>query len=128
MNRRTKIYFVIILLAGLLVIFLSMYFFNIYGDIVEKSPKNIYADVNSVITIRVVPLNAFGVAVPFRKSSADFHIIEGENLVEVVEKDTHNGFLKLRSKGIPGSVEISIKSSFSLFPNLVSFEIFALTG
>ncbi|MCJ7553746.1 MAG: hypothetical protein MUO34_07655, partial [Ignavibacteriaceae bacterium] len=60
--------------------------------------------------------------------SAEFIFIEGESLIEIVAQDQKNGFIILRSKGTSGKVEISIKSQFSLFPNLIRFEILTLTG
>lgn len=105
-----------------------MYVFNVYGDIIIKQPDNIYAEHSSTIKITVIPVNAFGWKIPFRKSNAEFVIIRGESIVEIIEENRPQGFIILHSKGIPGIVEISVKSRFSLFPNLVTFEIFALTG
>ena len=105
-----------------------MYVFNVYGDIIIKQPDNIYAEHSATIKITVIPVNAFGWKIPFRKSDAEFVIIKGESIVEIIEENRPQGFITLHSKGIPGIVEISVKSRFSLFPNLVTFEIFALTG
>lgn len=105
-----------------------MYVFNVYGDIIIKQPENLFSDYNSTIKIEVIPVNAFGWKIPFRKSSAEFNFIEGENLVDIIEVDKKNGFIILKSKSIPGKVEISVKSRYSLLPNLVSIEILTLTG
>ena len=128
MSRRNKILIISILLIIITAIFLSMYVLNIYGDIIVKYPENLYADHTSTIKIEAVPINAFGWKIPFRKSRAEFDIIEGENLVDVIQKNEKDGLIILRAKGIPGKVEISVKTKFSLFPNLVTVEIFALTG
>jgi hypothetical protein len=105
-----------------------MYVFNVYGDIINKQPENLFADYNSTIKIEVIPVNAFGWKIPFRKSSAEFNFIEGEKLVDIVEVDNQNGFIILKSKTDPGRVEISVKSKYSLLPNLVIIEILTLTG
>lgn len=105
-----------------------MYVLNIYGDVIVKDPENLYADNTSTIIIEAIPINAFGWKIPFRKSWAEFNIIEGENLIDIIQKNDKDGMIILRSRGIPGKVEISVKTKFSLFPNLVKVEIFALTG
>lgn len=128
MSRSNQILFISVLLVIITAIFLSMYVLNIYGDIIVKYPDNLFADHTSTIKIEAVPINAFGWKIPFRKSLVVFDIIEGENLVDVISKNEKDGFIILRSKGIPGKVEISVKTKFSLFPNLVKAEIFALTG
>lgn len=93
-----------------------MYALNTYGDVVVKHPENLFAETTSKIKIEVVPVNSFGWKIPFRKSRSEFMIIEGGSLVEILETNSENGFIILRSKGIPGVVEISIKSQYSPFP------------
>lgn len=128
MSRRKNILVILIPAAILIVLFLSLYVFNVYGDIVTKQPDNLFADQNSTIKVLVVPINAFGWSLPFRNSKAEFIFIEGKNLVEIVEQNGDEGFIILRSQGIPGKVEINVKSQFSLLPNLVVVEILTLTG
>lgn len=128
MNRRKNILIITVSLVILVLLFLSLYVFNVYGDVIRKYPDNLFADLNSTIEIKVVPINAFGWSLPFRKSNADFNFIEGKNLVEIIEQNNEKGFIILRSLGIPGRVEINIKSQFSLLPNLVIVEILTLTG
>ncbi len=128
MNRRKNILIILISVSIFILIFFSMYVFNVYGDVIKKHPENLFADHSSTIKIEVIPVNAFGWKIPFRYSTAEFIFLEGESLIEIVELDQKNGFIILRSKGTSGKVEISIKSQFSLFPNLIRFEILALTG
>lgn len=127
MSRRKNILFILLPVSVLIVIFLSLYVFNVYGDLIIRDPENLYADHNSTIKIEVIPVNAFGWKIPFRKSHAEFEFIEGENLVEIIEIDNQRGFIILRSNSEPGRVEISVKSSYSLLPNLVIIEILTLT-
>jgi hypothetical protein len=103
------------------------FLFNIYGSEVKRSAQNLYADTSSEITIEVFPINALGKKAWFRKSSATFELIEGVNLVDVIEYDKESGFLKIRSKGEAGLVGIKIKSEHSLLPEYIEIEILALT-
>lgn len=128
MSRRNKILIILISIFLFILLFLGMYVFNAYGDIVKKSPQNLFSDQSSTIKIEVVPINAFGWEIPFRNSSAKFKIIEGEDLLEILSEDNEKGIFILRSRGITGNVEISVKSEFSLFPTLVIIEILTLTG
>lgn len=128
MNRRKTIFYIFLLVTIVFAGFLALYALNIYGDVVKKTPKNLFADPTSTMTIKVVPINALGWELPFRSTNAEFTVIEGLDLVEIIELNSESGFLLLRSKGIPGIVEISIKTKFSLLPNLVRVEILTLTG
>jgi len=114
---------------SIFILFLGGYFFlyNIYGSEVKKLPQYLYADTTSEMIIEVVPINALGKKAWFRKSSATFEIIEGIDLIEIIEYRTEIGYLKIRSKGKVGLVEIKIKSQYSLVPELVQIEILALT-
>lgn len=128
MSRRNKILIILISVSSLILLFLGMYVFNVYGDIIKKNPQNLFTDQSSTIKIEVVPINAFGWEIPFRNSKTEFKIIEGEDLIEILNEDNRRGILILRSKGMIGNVEVSVKSQFSLFPTLVSIEILTLTG
>jgi hypothetical protein len=111
------------------ILLLGGYFFlyNIYGSEVKRSTKNLYVDTSSEITIEVFPINALGKKAWFRKSSVTFELIEGINLVDVIEYDKESGFLKIRSRGKVGLVGIKIKSEHSLLPEYIEIEILALT-
>ncbi len=117
------------LLITIFVLLLGGYFFlyNIYGSEVRRSPQNLYADISSEMTIEIIPVNALGKKAWFRNSSATFELIEGVNLVEVIEYDKESGFIKIRSKGRAGLVGIKIKSEHSLLPEYIEIEILALT-
>ena len=119
----------IYLIITIFILLLGGYFFlyNIYGSEVKRSAQNLYADNSSEITIEVFPINALGKKVWLRKSSATFELIEGVNLVDVIEYDKESGFLKIRSRGKVGLVGIKIKSEHSLLPEYVEIEILALT-
>lgn len=111
------------------VLLLGGYFFlfNIYGSEVKRSAQNLYADTTSEITIEVVPVNALGKKAWFRISSATFKIVEGLELIEIIERNDESGFIKIRSRGKVGLVGIKIKSEHSLLPEYVEIEILTLT-
>ena len=119
----------IYLLISVFVLLLGGYFFlyNIYGSEVKRSAQNLYADTSSEITIEVFPINALGKKALFRKSSATFEIIEGLELIEIIERNEESGFIKIRSKGESGMVGIKIKSEHSLLPEYIEIEILTLT-
>jgi len=118
----------IYLLISVFVLLLGGYFFlfNIYGSEVKRSAKNLYADTSSEITIEVIPINALGKKAWFRKSSVTFEIVEGLELIEIIERNEESGFIKIRSKGEAGLVGIKIKSQHSLLPEYIEIEILAL--
>ena len=126
---RKKIIFIYFFIS-IFILFLGGYFFlyNIYGSEVKKTPQYLYADTSSQMKIEVVPINALGKKAWFRKSSATFKVIEGIDLIEIIEYRKEIGYLKIRSKGKVGLVGIKIKSQYSLVPELVEIEILGLTG
>ncbi|MEO8231703.1 MAG: hypothetical protein ABI638_05450 [Ignavibacteriota bacterium] len=111
------------------VLLLAGYFFlyNIYGSEVIRNPQNLYAQNSSEMIIEVIPINAMGKKALFRSSSAAFEIVEGMDLIEIIEYKKEIGFLKIRSKGKAGLVGIKIKSEHSLLPEYIEIEILALT-
>ena len=125
---RKKIILIYLIIA-LFVLLLGAYFFlyNIYGSEVKRSAQNLYADTSSEIKIEVIPVNALGKKAWFRKSSATFEIVEGLELIEIIERNDESGFMKIRSKGAAGLVGIKIKSEHSLLPEYIEIEILALT-
>lgn len=119
----------IYLIISLFVLLLGGYFFlfNIYGSEVKRSAQNLYADTSSEITIEVIPVNALGKKAWFRKSSATFEIVEGLELIEIIERNEESGIIKIRSKGEAGIIGIKIKSEHSLLPEYIEIEILTLT-
>ena len=115
------IFFLIVLLLG------YFFLYNIYGSEVRKSPANLFADPESEMRIEVIPINALGSKAFFRTSSAEFEIVEGNDLIEVKFKNNKDGVLQIRSKGVIGIVGIKIKSEHSLFPEYIEIEILSRT-
>lgn len=111
------------------ILLLGGYFFlyNIYGSEVRRTPENLFAQTSSKMTIEVTPINALGKKAWFRKSSADFDIVEGMDLIEITEYNKESGLIKIRSKGKAGLVGIKIKSQHSLLPEYIEIEILPLT-
>ena len=82
-----------------------------------------YADNTSILVIEAVPINSFGWKAPFRKSHTEFTFNEGKDLIEVVFRDNDNGTLKLRAKGKPGKISVTIKTKYSLLPSTIEIII-----
>ncbi len=126
---RKKILIVYSIIFLLLSIILSYYFlYNIYGDEIRKEPANLYADFSSNMKIEVIPVNALGWKALLRNSSAKFEVIEGMDLIDIIDKNEAKGILTIRSKGKTGIVGIKIKSEYSLFPEYIEIEILPLTA
>lgn len=110
-----------------LTIFLSFVIYNylisIYEVSVEINPKHIYADFKTIVTVQVVPVNALGFKAIFRSTTSRFVIIEGNQLVEIIESNSKVSRLKLKTKGLTGTVGIKIYSEHALFPQFVEIEI-----
>lgn len=124
---RQKIIAVYVLIFLVLLVILSYYFlYNIYGNEIRRQPVNLYADLSSEMTIKVVPINALGWRAILRSSSAKFDIIDGKELIYVVETNEAEGTIRIRSKGKTGTVGIKIKSQNSLFPDYVEIQILPL--
>ena len=121
---RKKIITIYFLIFFLIVLLLSYFFlYNIYGSEVRKSSANLFADPQSEMTIEVIPVNALGSKAFFRTSSAEFEVVEGNDLIEVKLENKQDGVLLIRSKGVTGIVGIKIKSEYSLFPEYIEIEI-----
>ncbi len=118
---------IIIISASVVIVMLILgyyFLYNIYETEVELNPKYLYADTNSIIEIKVIPINALGTRAIFRSIISEFEIIEGKELVEIIS--TNNGLLKLKSKGLKGKVGIKIYSKHSLFPQYIEIPILPL--
>jgi hypothetical protein len=107
---------IITLLLIITIVFLYNYVFTIYEVIAVSEPEFIFAGSDNIVKIYLVPVNAFGWKTPMRKTDGKFQIIEGEEFVQIVSVDEENGFIILRSVGLPGKVGLRIESQYALFP------------
>jgi hypothetical protein len=121
--EKRKIYVVALLLAIILVLFGKMYLFNVYEVEYTIQPKGLYADNQSMLEIRAVPVNAFGWRAPFRSSPAEFEIREGSVLVDIIKMDKENGVLVIKAKDKPGKVSVYVSSKYSLLPSVFDINI-----
>ena len=133
MNKKetnNKIYFITgIILFFITITFLTFYFiFNIYEVTIKTEPKFLFSDQNSTIKIEVIPVNALGWQVPFRKARSNFELREGKNLVTIEQLSADDGLLILRSKGSAGKVGIVITSNYSLLPMYIEIDIVPTTA
>lgn len=121
-NPWSKLVYLIIIIIIALASY--SYLFKIYETRIETSTNSLFADNNSSVTITAVPVNAFGMRVPFRKVITNFQIREGNNLVTIVIQDNFAGKLVLRAKDKVGKVVIYAKPELSLLPTLIEINIY----
>ncbi len=119
---------IIVLLIFISALLIYYYTVNIYEVMYEVEPANLYADHQSQITIEAVPLNALGFRAYFRNAPAEFEIIEGADLVEIIKTDDEKGILILRAKVTPGTVVIRITSKYALLPSEVKVMVYTNTA
>ncbi|AFH49771.1 Hypothetical protein IALB_2066 [Ignavibacterium album JCM 16511] len=119
---------IMILFSAIIILLILAYYFlyNIYEIKVEVNPSQLYADVNSKVEIKVIPINALGSKAIFRYTESKFEISEGKELVEVEAINKKISVMKIKSKGIEGKVGIKILSKHSLFPQYVEILILPL--
>ncbi len=123
-NKKKMMNYAAIVVLILTVSYLIYYFFfNVYEVVAKTEPEFLYTDRNSTVKIEVVPVNALGSQILFRKVSCTFDIREGKELVEVLNINENEGMLLLGSKGKSGKVVIVIHSKFSLLPMYLEIEI-----
>ncbi len=118
---KVEIYFTAIVLVSLLALFAHQYIFSIYEVEYKISSRVLYLNSDANIELTAVPVNSFGMRAPFRKCYTNFSIVQGKELIEIVELDADKGTLVIRAKSEPGIVVIRAKSKFSLLPT--EFEI-----
>ena len=118
---RVEIYFTAVTVFALLVLLVHQYIFSIYEVEYTISSRILYLNSDSKIVIEAIPVNSFGFRAPFRNSYTKFSVVEGKELIEIVENNNEQGKLIIESKNIPGKVVIRVKSKFSLLPT--EFEI-----
>ena len=121
--RRREIYLIFILLIFIAGLASYHYLFSIYEVTYKITPDKLYADNTSTLVIEAVPINSFGWKAPFRKPHTEFTFNEGKDLIEVVFRDNDNGTLKLRAKGKPGKISVTIKTKYSLLPSTIEIII-----
>lgn len=119
---------IMILLGILILLLIAGYYFiyNIYEIKVKITPEHLYADLNSTLEIKVIPINAIGSRALFRSTKSKFEIIEGASLVEIIFLNEDLSILKIKSRGLEGKVGIKIYNSHSLFPQYVEILIIPL--
>ena len=121
--RRKEIILIIILITLITGIFAYTYLFKIYEVEISVTPKELYADNQSTITIQTYPINSFGKRILFRTISAKFEITEGNNLVSIEKLNIKNGLMVLKAKDKTGSVNVLVTPEKSLMPSLIQIHI-----
>ncbi|MCF8241870.1 MAG: hypothetical protein K9J16_10820 [Melioribacteraceae bacterium] len=119
----TKLIFAaIIIIAGICIIsfFIWHYGFSIY-EVRSKVDYSRFKD-DSIVLIKVFPVNSFGSRIPLRNIEADFDIISGSESIDKIEKISGNELL-IKILNQFGEVKISIDSQYSLAPQIISINI-----
>lgn len=78
-------------------------------------PDVLRANINSQMEVSVFRANMLGFKVPFSEVEVRFEVIEGANLVELINESTE-GSVTLRSKGVEGEAMLVIYSIKSGLP------------
>ena len=116
---------IVIILLILISAFIFYYYtMNIYEVIYEVEPADLFADNQSTVKIEAVPLNALGFRAIGRTAPAKFEIIEGADIVTIINKDTEKGILVLQGKDITGQVTILISSKYAMLPSEVKVMVY----
>ncbi len=121
--RRKEIILIIILITLITGFFAYTYLFKIYEVEIIVTPKELYADNQSNITIQTYPINSFGKRILFRTISAKFEITEGKELVLIKKLDIKKGLMVLKAKDKTGSVNVLVTPEKSLMPSLIQIHI-----
>ncbi|MGA8264674.1 MAG: hypothetical protein WB779_09560 [Ignavibacteriaceae bacterium] len=114
------ILFLIVLITGFLG---YSYIFKIYEVEISVTPKELFADNQSTVTIQAYPINSFGKKIPFRSVSAKFVITEGKELVSIESPDEKDGRITLSAKDKTGIVNVIVTPEKSLIPSLIQIQI-----
>ncbi|MDP4173629.1 MAG: hypothetical protein Q8933_06655 [Bacteroidota bacterium] len=123
MNSRFALLLIIAAVSVLLAFLLWQYIFNVYEVSFKVSAQNLYADSKSTVRIEAVPLNAFGIRAPFRRSSCAFELLEGKDLVSITQVFPEKGIIVLQAGDKPGKVVLKIKTRYSLWPALIEISV-----
>lgn len=121
--RRIEIIIILILIA---LIFGSLgysYLFKIYEVEISVTPKILFADNQSTVTIQAYPINSLGKRILFRSVSAKFKITDGKELIIIEKLNEEDGRLVLRAKDKTGTVDVIVTPEKSLLPSLIQIPI-----
>ena len=121
--RRIEIIIILILIALIIGFLGYSYLFKIYEVEISVTPKVLYADNQSTVTIQAYPINSLGKKILFRSVSAKFIITGGKGLVLIEMLNEQYGRLVLRAKDKTGTVDVIVAPEKSLFPSLIQIPI-----
>jgi hypothetical protein len=124
--KAVNINILIIGLLALLIVSFSLYqyVFSIYEVTYTENPEKLFADNQSTITIKAIPINSFGWKAPFRNAYAKFEITEGSDLVNIVSGKNRTDSLILQAKNKIGKVVVLIHSEYALLPSSIEITIY----
>lgn len=123
MNRRSIIYYLILFFIILSALFFYNYVYSIYEIKYEVSNQIIFCNSNSTTKIKVFGINAIGYKITFRTISAHYEIIEGQELVEIINQEFSTGEFEIKALNKPGKVTIRATSQYSLLPTIIEISV-----
>ncbi|MGA7721317.1 MAG: hypothetical protein WCA84_09075 [Ignavibacteriaceae bacterium] len=118
---------IIVTLFLIIILLVCQYVFNIYETEIDIIPNKLFVNGLCITNISIIPVNALGFKIPFRKISGTFDIVEGKELVDILREDDGKGRISLRTKKNSGKVVIYVKSKKSFLPSLVEIIIYPNT-
>lgn len=121
--KKSSIIYLILLFIILVALFFYYYAYSIYEIKYEISNQIIFCNSNSTAEIRAFGLNALGYKIAFRTISAHYEIIEGQDLVEILNNDFSKGELKIKALSKSGIVIIRATSQYSLLPAVIEIPV-----
>ena len=119
-----NILIVILLLLLIASLALYQYVFSIYEVTYSVRPEKLFADGQSTLTIKAIPINSFGWKAPFRSAYAKFEITEGKDLVNIFSQENDSGQLILQAKNKTGEVVVLVHSKYALLPSSIEITIY----
>ena len=116
---------IVVLLFLLIISFLLyQYVFGIYEVTYNVTPEKLFADNQSTVTIKAIPINSFGWKAPLRNVYATFEITEGSDLINIISEKQAEGTLILQAKNRTGKVVVLIHSKYALLPSSIEITIY----
>ena len=123
MKRRTVIYISIFAIFVLCALFFYNYIYSIYEVKYDITNPILFCDSKSATVIKAFGINALGYKITFRNIKVDYEILEGKELIEIINDAIWKGELKIKARRECGLVIVRAKSEFSLFPAIIEIPI-----
>lgn len=117
------------ILSVIIILLLIIFFYfwigvlNIYEVDYKVISKEKYISTFSDFKIDAIPINSFGKRVPFKIVESELIVIEGNELVKIIDNGKLSGRCILKTNEQPGKVLLKFKSNYSLCPSIKEINI-----